>query len=315
MEMPKSWQYFILAAVLGLGVAQAAPASPPESQRSFASADEAVKAFVAALRDHKEADLRAILGAEADRVVNSGDPNADRELHQRFVALYDERHAIEPQGPGRAGLEVGSNHWSLPIPLIKNDGRWSFDTKAGAQAIMDRRVGRNELSAIRALHACVDAQRDYFNRAKRATGSGAYATRLVSTPGSHDGLYWPVAADETDSPLEPLVDAARDAGHPSELAGGEPVLYGEYYFRVLKAQGQNADGGAKSYIQGGHMTSGFALVAWPAGFESTGIMTFIVGPNGDVYQKDLGPDTARIAAEMAAFDPDPTWSRVEVTND
>ncbi len=315
MGTPKSWGCSIFAAILSLSVAQAAPANTPESQRSFASAEEAVNAFVAALRDNREADLRAILGPEADRVIDSGDRYADRELHERFVALYDEKHTIDQKSPGRAELDVGPNDWQLPIPLVESNGRWTFDTKAGEQGIVDRRIGRNELSAIRTLLACVDAQHDYFDRAKQATGSGFYATRLVSTSGRHDGLYWPVAAGETESPLGPLIDAAQDAGYPGELVGGKPIPYEGYYFRILKAQGPNGDGGAKSYIQSGRMAGGFALIAWPALFGSSGIMTFIVGPDGDVYQKDLGSETARIAAEMTTFDPDLTWSRVDVTNE
>src|SRR5690348_15798929 len=305
----------VLVAILWFGAAQAASPNVSEPQRSFGSAEEAVQAFIAALRDHREADLRAILGPEADRVVDSGDRYADQELHERFVALYDEKHAVESKGPGRAELDVGPDDWPLPIPLVENTGRWTFDTKAGAQTVVDRRIGRNELSAIRTLLACVDAQRDYFDRAKQANGSGVYATRLVSTPGRHDGLYWPVAVGEAESPLGPLIDAAQDAGYPGELVGGKPDPYEGYFFRILKRQGPNGDGGAKSYIQSGRMAGGFALIAWPAMFNSSGIMTFIVGPDGDVYQKDLGPKTARIAAEMTTFDPDLTWSRVEVTNE
>ena len=314
--MPRSWSYVILSmAVLWLGAAQAPSSKPPQPQRSFASPEEAVVAFVAALRDHKEADLRAILGPDADRVLDSGDKYADRELHQRFVALYDEKHAINQTSPGRAELDVGPDDWPMPIPLDENNGRWTFDTKAGAQTIVDRRIGRNELSAIRTLLACVDAQHGYFDLAKQAKGSGEYATRLVSAPGRHDGLYWPVAEGETESPLGPLIDSARDAGYPGELVGGKPIPYEGYYFRILKAQGPNGDGGARSYIQSGRMTGGFAFVAWPAVSGSSGIVTFIAGPDGDVYQKDLGPQTARIAAAMTTFDPDITWSRVAMTND
>jgi Protein of unknown function (DUF2950) len=315
MHVLKSWSRLIVAAVLCLGVARAASINAPESQRSFASAEEAVSAFVAALRNNQEADLRAILGPEADRILDSGDRYADRELHQRFVALYDEKHAIDRSGSGRAELEVGPDDWPMPIPLVEHDGRWTFDAKAGAQTIIDRRIGRNELSAIRTLLASVDAQHDYFDRAKRATGRGEYATRLVSSPGRRDGLYWPVAEGEAESPLGPLIDAAQDAGYPGELIGGKPIPYEGYFFRSLKGQGPNGDGGAKSYMESGRMVGGFALIAWPAVFESSGIMTFIVGPDGDLYQKDLGPETARIAAGMSTFDPDLTWSRVAMTND
>ncbi len=313
--MPKSWLCSVLASSVWLAIAHAAPTSTPQPQRGFASAEEAVSAFVTALRDHKEADLRAILGPEGDRVIDSGDRYADRELHQRFVALYDEKHTIDQKSPGHAELDVGPNDWPLPIPLVENNGRWTFDTKAGAQTIVDRRIGRNELSAIRTLLACADAQHDYFDRAKQANGSGEFAARLVSTPGRHDGLYWPAAEGEAESPLGPLIDAAQDAGYPGELVGGKPIPYEGYYFRILKAQGPNGDGGAKSYVQSGRLTGGFALIAWPAVFGSSGIMTFIVGPDGDVYQKDLGSDTARIATAMTTFDPDLTWSRVAMTND
>jgi hypothetical protein len=315
MPLQKPWACSIIVAVLWLGAAQAAPVPAPAPQRDFASAEEAVDAFVAALRDNKEADLRAILGPEADRIIDSGDRYADRELHQRFVALFDQKHTIEAKGPGHAELDVGPDDWPLPIPLVENNGRWSFDTKAGAQTMVDRRIGRNELSAIRTLLASVDAQHDYFDRAKQATGTGVYATRLVSTPGKRDGLYWPAAEGETESPLGPLIDAAQDAGYPGELVGGKPIPYEGYYFRILTAEGSDADEGAKSYMQSGRMTGGFALVAWPARYESTGVTTFTVGPDGDVYQKDLGPDTARIAAEMKTFDPDLTWARVVETND
>ena len=212
-------------------------------------------------------------------------------------------------------MDIGPDDWPMPIPLVENNGRWTFDTKAGVQTIIDRRIGRNELSAIRTLLASADAQHDYFDRAKQANGSGEYAARLVSTPGRRDGLYWPVAEGEAESPLGPLIDGAQDAGYPGELVGGKPIPYEGYYFRILKAQGPNGDGGAKSYMQSGRMVGGFALIAWPAVFELSGIMTFIVGPDGDVYQKDLGPETARIVASMTTFDPDLTWSRVAMTNE
>jgi hypothetical protein len=315
MKTQHIWLCPIAAAIVLFGVAQAKAANAPEPQRSFASPEEAVKAFVAALRDDRETDLRGILGPEADRVIDSGDRYADRELHRRFVALYDQKHAIDLKGSGRAELDVGSNDWPLPIPLVEREGRWTFDTKAGAQTIIDRRIGRNELSAIRTLLACVDAQRDYFDRVKQASGTGAYATRLVSTPGHYDGLYWPVGEGESESPLGPLIDAAREAGYPGELVDGKPIPYEGYYFRILSRQGPNGDGGTKSYLHSGRMTGGFALIAWPAVYESTGIMTFIAGPDGDVYQKDLGPETTRLAREMATFDPDLSWSNIDVTNE
>lgn len=315
MKKANAWLASIAASMLWCGIAPAAPATAPGPQRSFASPEEAVSAFVSALRDQNETDLRTILGPQADRVIASGDRYADQELRKRFVALYDEKHTIDRKSSGRAELDVGPNDWPLPIPLVESDGRWTFDTKSGAQTIVDRRIGRNELSAIRTLLAAVDAQRDYFDRVKQASGAGAFATRLVSTPGQRDGLYWPVGAGEGESPLGPLIAAARDAGYPGELVGGKPIPYEGYYFRILTKQGPYGDGGARSYLRSGRMTGGFALIAWPAVFESTGIMTFIVGPDGDIYQKDLGPETARIAREMTAFDPDLSWSRIDVTKE
>jgi hypothetical protein len=325
MGMPANRLCATLAACIWLGIAPvgpvqaasapATPAQTPPPQRSFATAEDAVNAFIAALRDHREADLRAILGPEADRVIDSGDKYADRELQARFLALYDQKHSISQAGPGQAELVAGPDDWPLPIPLIETNGRWTFDTATGAQTIVDRRIGRNELSAIRTLLASVDAQQDYFDRMKQQTGTGVYATRFISIPGHRDGLYWPEAAGEPESPLGPLVDAAQDAGYPGELIGGKPIPYEGYYFRVLTSQGPNGDGGSKSYIRSGRMTGGFAFVAWPAVYGASGIMTFIAGPDGDVYQKDLGPETASAAAKLSSFDPDLTWSRVSVTNE
>jgi hypothetical protein len=304
-----------LATSLWFGMAQAPHPAKPEPQRSFASPEDAVAAFVAALRDRNERDLRAILGPEADRVINSGDRYGDQELHRRFVDLYDEKHAIARTIPGHAELDVGPQDWPLPIPLVESSGRWTFDTKAGEQTIVDRRIGRNELRAIRTLLACVDAERDYFELAKQTNGTGVYATRFLSTPGRRDGLYWPTGEGEPESPLGPLIEAAQEAGYPGELVGGKPIPYEGYYFRILTAQGPSADGGAKSYMSSGRMTGGFAIIAWPARFGSTGIMTFLVGPDGDVYQKDLGANTAHAAAAITTFDPDLTWARVTVSND
>jgi hypothetical protein len=304
----------VLVMLAWCGIVGVASVSAQEPQRSFASPEEAAGALVDALRTHREDDLRAILGPDADRVINSGDRYADRELHQRFVALYDQKHTIDRKAAGRAELDVGPDDWPLPIPLIENNKRWIFDTEAGAQTVVDRRIGRNELSAIRTLLACVDAQMDYFERMRRQTGTGVYATRIVSPPGRRDGLYWSVRSGANNSPLGPLIEAAQDAGYPGELVDGKPIPYEGYFFRILKAQGVSADGGAKSYIRSGRMTGGFAFVAWPAVYESTGIMTFIVGPDGDVYQRDLGPETAATAKNMPAFDPDMAWSRVALTD-
>jgi hypothetical protein len=210
-------------------------------------------------------------------------------------------------------LNVGKNDWPMPIPLVKQSAVWHFDTPAGAQEIINRRIGRNEIAAIRVSVSYVYAQMDYFARSKQATGTGEYAQRLVSTPDKHDGLYWPAAAAELVSPLASLVDQAIEEGYHGELVSGKPIPYQGYYFHILKAQGDSAPGGAKDYVTGGKMTGGFALVAWPANYGVSGIMTFLVDQDGVVFQKDLGTSTAALAGRTARFDPDLSWARVDIS--
>jgi Protein of unknown function (DUF2950) len=198
---------------------------------------------------------------------------------------------------------------------VQADGRWHFDTRAGAQEIIDRRIGRNELAAIRVMLTYVEAQKEYFDLMKQQTGTGVYAQRLISTAGRQDGLYWPVAAGSAESPFGPLVDQAQDEGYPAPgaLVGGKPIPYQGYYFRILKSQGPDAPSGAINYVQSGRMTKGFALIAWPSSYGSSGIMSFMVNQDGVVFQKDLGTETARVAPAIAQFDPDLSWTRVDVT--
>ncbi|MGH7119944.1 MAG: DUF2950 domain-containing protein [Acetobacteraceae bacterium] len=288
----------------GLGAAAAA-------QQSFATAVEAVGALVAALRANNTVALAAVLGPGSEKLISSGDRVADAAARQRFVTSYDEQHKLVSGGAERMLLEVGSNDWQMPIPIVETGGMWRFDSAAGAEVVVDRRIGRNEILAIRTLLGIVDAEKEYFALAERQ-GHGEYAERLISTPGTHDGLYWPATSREEQSPLGPLVATAEAQGYPGQLVAGKPAPYQGYYFRVLRAQGAYAAGGAKDYVKDDHMTEGFALVAWPASFDSSGIMTFIVDQDGTVFQKDLGPDTAKVAAAMATFDPDLSWTRVDV---
>src|SRR5689334_13178868 len=229
-RMPKRWLFWIGVAVCSLGMLQSARTE--DRQRSFASADEAANALVTALREQNEADWRAILGPDADRVIELKGPDADQRQIQDFLALYDEKHAIDQKVRGRAELNVGPDDWPLPIPIIETHGRWVFDTSAGAQSIIDRRIGRNELSAIRTLLACVDAQHEYSELSELATGSAVYATRLVSTPGHQDGLYWPPTEGGTASPLGRLIDGVQEAGFPDELDEDRPIQFEGYYFRI-----------------------------------------------------------------------------------
>jgi hypothetical protein len=308
----------VLAGFLAIGpvplLAVAAPGSGASGPLAFASPDEAATALIEAMRLGDQKRLLAVLGMGSDPLINSGDAHADAENRQKFVENYDAQHKLAEIAPGRDVLDVGVNDWPLPIPVVEVNGGWQFDARAGAQEIVNRRIGRNEIAAIRVALTYVDAQRDYFERSKPTGGTGEYAQRLISTPNQHDGLYWPAAAGDPESPFGPLVAQAVEEGYPGDIVAGRPIPYQGYYFRVLKGQGENAPGGAKTYMTGGQMTGGFALVAWPARFGVSGIMTFLVNQDGVVFQKDLGAGTDAPTATMTRFDPDLTWARVDVTS-
>lgn len=318
MSMRTSRQRFglriAIATIVCLGLAQHPLAAQQQSQQSYASPEEAAAALAAATRSHDQAALRAIFGPSSERLLSSGDRYADEESLRRFAAAYDEKHTLVPSGTERVELDVGNNDWPLPIPIVRANGQWHFDTQAGAEEIINRRIGRNELSAIHLVLAYTDAQKDYFARMQQQTGTGFYAERLISTAGHQDGLYWPVTTGSSDSPFGPVVTQAEEEGYAGAFTGTKPIPYQGYYFRVLKAQGTDAPGGAKSYVKAGRMSEGFALIAWPATHGSSGIMTFQVGPDGVVFQKDMGSATTRLAQSITKFDPDLTWARIEVTD-
>ena len=300
----------VVAAVLLAGASSpgGGAGTPP---RTFPSPELAADALVAATRDGKTKALLEILGPEGRALVRSGDRVADQRGRARFVAAFDEFHTIEMAGENRAILVVGSERWPLPIPLVRENGAWRFDTKAAAQEILDRRIGRNELTVIEVCRAYVTAQRDYAAANPPGTGRHEFAQRFASTAGARDGLYWPTKPGEEESPLGPLVARARAEGYGGAAAGEKPTPYHGYYYRVLTRQGAHAPGGPASYIVDGHMTGGFALVAFPAKHGQSGTMTFVVNQAGIVYQKNLGPNTAAIARAMAEYDPDPTWTAVD----
>ncbi|MGH7117514.1 MAG: DUF2950 domain-containing protein [Acetobacteraceae bacterium] len=282
------------------------------AQQSFATAAQAAGALIAAVRSNNQATLATILGPGSKKLIASGDAVADANARHRFVASYDMQHKLIPDGANRMLLEVGSNDWQMPVPIVENAGQWRFDSAAGAQKLIDRRIGRNEIQAIRTLLGVVDAEKQYFALTAQQ-GQGVYAERLVSTPGNQDGLYWPATSKADESPLGPLVATAEAEGYPGQLVAGKPTPYQGYYFRILKAQGPFAAGGAKAYVQDGRMTGGFAIVAWPASFGASGVMTFMVDQDATVFQKDLGPNTATVAAAMTTFDPELSWTRIDVT--
>jgi Protein of unknown function (DUF2950) len=293
-----------LAVAMVLALQSASLAAP--AQKSFGSLDEAVNALVGAIRAADRKALVEILGAHGSPLVWSGDDVADRAAFQRFTAAYDRAHRLEGGG-GKVVLYVGDDDFPFPIPLVPDGPRWLWDTEAGDDELLNRRIGQNELSVIQVCLAYVDAQREYYSR-----GSGLleYAQRLESIRGKRDGLFWEAKPGEPESPLGPLVARARAAGYPLPPRGG-PVPYHGYFYRILFAQGPDAPGGAYDFVVKGHMIGGFALVAYPATYGVSGIMTFIASHDGVVYQKDLGPTTAQLATAMKTYNPDRTWSEAE----
>lgn len=306
---------WVRAAVVGLAILLACAGTrdvaAAVTQKTFASAEQAVSALVTAARDGALREMVRILGPEGSRLVYSGDRVADREGREKFVAAYDEMHKITAEGDARAVLAVGRNGWSFPVPLVKRGGTWRFDTKAGAQEILDRRIGRNELGAIEVCRAFADAQREYASENFSGSNLFEYAQKFISSPGKHDGLYWPVEAGQAESPMGPLVAQARAEGYGAKKKGEKHAPYHGYYYRILTKQGKDASGGAFDYVVNGHMIGGFALVAFPAKYRDSGVMTFIINYQGTVYQKNLGPRTATIARQMTTFDPDSTWTPVK----
>ena len=288
--------------------AVAAPATV--KQESFATPDDALKAVIDDLKSENLSGLVKIFGPGIEPILNSGDPVADQNARERFVAAAEEQHHFDGSGDTLT-LVVGKDDWPFPIPLKKVNERWRFDTAAGKEEILDRRIGENELSTIQTMLAYVDAQGDYADFQRQRSGMPEYAQRILSSPGKMDGLYWPSAEGEPQSPLGPLVAAARAVGYRKSAKAEEPSPYHGYFYKVLTAQGPNAPGGAIDYIVNGRMIGGFGLVAWPARYGDSGVMTFMVNHDGAVYQKNLGPPTATLVPAISGFDPDPSWQKVE----
>ena len=287
----------------------------PALGQSFADPEQAAAALVAALRADKLDAVMKVLGPGTEKLLSSGDPYSDAGERRRFLNAFDKRHQTIEKEPGRATLQVGDGDWPLPIPIVKApDASWHFDAEAGAQALVDRRIGRNELAVIRACLAYVDAQKAFHSMTEK-NAEAEYAQLLASTSGRHDGLYWPAHEGEPKSPLARLMAQAVEEGYPGERAAGKRLPYHGYFFRILTAQGASTPDGARTYIANGRMTGGFALIAWPAVYGASGIMSFIVNREGTVFQKDLGPNTAWLGVTMKAYDPDLSWTRVDIDDD
>ena len=290
--------------------AAAAPtAKAAVKQRTFATPEEASAALASAVRAKSVDDLLAVVGPGASSWLLSGDLVADTNDWKKFLAGYDEKNSLRKDGD-KAVLEVGADDWPFPAPIVKRAGKWAFDGAAGREEILNRRVGRNELDAIQTLLAIVDAQREYAAKDADGNGYADYARRFRSSPGKKDGLFWPEEQGKAQSPLGPLVAVAASEGYGKQKTDKPQPFHG-YQFRILTAQGKDAPGGAYEYLVGDKLLGGFAVVAWPASYGSSGVMSFLVNHDGVVYEKDLGPQSGSIAGAMSRFNPDATWRKAQ----
>jgi len=277
-------------------------------QHDFASAEEAVRALVSAAESPYPRALLEVLGEEAEPVLSSGDPVQDKNSRDRFRQAFAQAHALVANGDGVTTLEVGADEWPFPFPIVERNGRWRFDGAAGTEEIVNRRVGANEVSTIQSCLAFVDAQREYYLRNPERDSLQHYAQKLVSAERRKDGLYWPTTGNEPPSPLGESFARARSEGYFEGSASQATPFHG-YIYRLLPAQGPNAPGGAYQYVVNDKMLGGFGLIAFPAEYGKSGVMTFIVNHDGVVYSRDLGADTAAAVRAIQTFDPDQTWQR------
>lgn len=277
-----------------------------QAQQRFKTPQEAVDALINAARSGDRRTVLTVLGPGSQDLVSSGDPVQDDNTKKEFLANYDAGHRIVTEPGKPATLVMGPDAWPFPIPIVQRDGQWTFDVAAGREEILARRIGRNELATLKAMLAYWDAQNDYADMNKDKSGQAVYAQRIVSSPGKKDGLYWPTSGNETPSPLGDAVAAATQRGY--RPGAGEP--FNGYRFKILLRQGPTAPGGAVDYVVNGNMIGGFGLVAYPAEYGNSGIMTFIINNDGDIYERDLGDGTGRIASQMTSFNPDHTWRKV-----
>jgi len=291
-----------LASVLALGLVACGQKS---DHAGFASAEDAVTAMIEAGRKGDVARLRELFGPDSESIVSSGDEVADRAAREQFLARYDEKHTLIHEGDDRTLLQVGDDAWPMPVPVVRRDGQWFLDGAEGEDEIVYRRIGSNELGAIAVSRGYVDAQYEYAAADHDGEGAGIFAHKLVSDPGTQNGLYWEAVEGEAESPVGPFIAAAAEEGYK---AGGG--TYHGYRYRPLFRQTDNANGGALDYFDKGVLRNGFALIAWPADHGASGVMTFIVNHDGVVFQKDFGDGTESAVAAIDAYDPDSTWVAV-----
>jgi len=301
--------YRVASAGVGAIVAVTLLTSASRAQQAYSSPEDAAASLAVAVKTGTRSAILKVFGNDAEDIVESGDDVADAETRRRFLAAYDAKHSIKAEGNKKATLILGTDDFPFPIPLVNNTGGWEFDAAAGRLEILYRRIGRNELDVIQTCLAFVDAQNEYAEKDRTGQGGGVYAQRIVSSPGKKDGLFW---RDDLDpSPLGELAGQASAEGYK---AGDQAAPYHGYYFRILKGQGSDAPGGAFYYVVKGKMIGGFALIAYPAEYGNSGVMTFMVNHAGIVYQKDLGARSEMTARRITLFDPDQTWKKVDVAN-
>ncbi len=303
---------FAALAILAAGMAgfPAPAAAQQPGQKTFPFAPDATAALVAAIQANDQPALLLILGPDANEIISSGDEVEDKNDRDEFVQKYQQMHRIVTEPDGKDNLYIGPENWPVPIPLAQKGGQWYFDTPAGKQEILYRRIGRNELAVIQVSRELVDAEKEYYSQTHDDDSVKQYARKFFSDPNKHNGLYWQPVSTEGESPIGPLVAAAAVEGYTRDI-NRQPQPFQGYYFRVLTGQGASAPGGALSYIVNGKMTRGFAFLAYPAEYRSSGVMTFLVDQDGVVYQKNLGPRTAEIAKTLTRYDRDATWHRAD----
>jgi hypothetical protein len=302
------WTNLLEMAAVGMLLAGGFPVrsvGQQQRQKTFSSPEDASNAFVTAVQSSDEKVMLDILGPDGKQIVSSGDETEDANSRANFVQRYQEMHRLVKEPDGTIILYIGAKNWPTPIPLVNKGNSWYFDTDAGKKEILFRRIGRNEISTIRVCQELVAAEKEYYS-----TQHNEYAQKIFSDERQHNGLYWKPADGEPQSPIGPLVASAVAEGY-AESRDGAPTPYRGYYHHILTRQGENGPGGAKSYMVNGKMTGGFAFVAYPAEYRSSGVMTFIVGEDGAVYQKDLGKKTDVLAKSMKEYNPDSSWQKAE----
>ncbi|MBI5640833.1 MAG: DUF2950 domain-containing protein [Nitrospirae bacterium] len=299
----------VLAAALLLHCTSLVSFAAGITQKNFPSPEEAVKSLVSAVRESDIKKMSAVLGPGSEELISSGDVVADRAGREKFLRAYDQLNSLERQSAVTAVLHIGPDQWTLPIPIVKKGKTWAFDVRKGKKEILNRRIGRNELHVIDVLNAYVEAQHEYASKDCLGGGKVEFAQRLISSEGKHDGLYWQAKEGEETSPLGPLIARAANEGYAGDKQSPDLSPFHGYYFKILKGQGKHAEGGRYNYVVKGKMILGFGLVAYPAQYGNSGVMTFMVNQEGTIYEKDLGKDTNRISEAMKVFDPDKTWKK------